>query len=68
MRKVQKKLAEVNMQKAVKIAIETAEVASVDGKAFCISHVDVGLDAAAVREAVVKVMEQKVSYYKRFIF
>ncbi|KAG7018049.1 Alanine--tRNA ligase, partial [Cucurbita argyrosperma subsp. argyrosperma] len=59
LRKAQKKLAEENMQKAVKVAIETAEVSSKDGKAFCISHVNVGLDAAAVREAVVKVMEQK---------
>ncbi|XP_023527072.1 alanine--tRNA ligase-like [Cucurbita pepo subsp. pepo] len=59
LRKAQKKLAEENMQKAVKVAIETAEVSSSDGKAFCISHVNVGLDAAAVREAVVKVMEQK---------
>ena len=63
MRKAQKKLAEENMQKAVKVAIETAEVSSSDGKAFCISHVNVGLDAAAVREAVVKVMEQKVISY-----
>lgn len=60
MRKAQKKLAEENMQKAVKIAVETAEMASSEGKPFCISHVDVGLDAAAVREAVVRVMEQKV--------
>ena len=51
------------MQKAVEIAVETAEVASSDGKAFCISHVNVGLDAAAVREAVHKVMEQKVISY-----
>lgn len=60
MRKAQKKIAEENMQKAVKVASETAEVASSDGKAFCISHVDVGLDATAVREAVLKVIDQKV--------
>ncbi|KAB5556646.1 hypothetical protein DKX38_007555 [Salix brachista] len=58
-RKAQKKIAEENMQKAVEVATEMAEVASSDGKAFCISHVDVGLDAAAVREAVLKVLEQK---------
>lgn len=60
MRKVQKKIAEENIQKAVKVATETAEVAASDGKAFCVSRVDVGLDAAAVREAVLKVLEQKV--------
>lgn len=60
MRKVQKKIAEVNIQKAVKVATETAEVAASDGKVFCVSRVDVGLDAAAVREAVLKVLEQKV--------
>ncbi|KAI5588169.1 hypothetical protein BDE02_05G078800 [Populus trichocarpa] len=58
-RKAQKKIAEENMQKAVEVAAEMAEVASSDGKAFCISHVDVGLDAAAVREAVLKVLERK---------
>ncbi|KAL3591736.1 hypothetical protein D5086_010376 [Populus alba] len=58
-RKAQKKIAEENMQKAVEVATEMAEVASSDGKAFCISHVDVGLDAAAVREAVLKVLERK---------
>ena len=59
-RKAQKKIAEENMQKAVEVATEMAEVASSDGKVFCISHVDVGLDAAAVREAVLKVLERKV--------
>ncbi|KAE8077372.1 hypothetical protein FH972_015943 [Carpinus fangiana] len=58
-RKVQKKIAEENIQKAVKVATETAEVAASDGKGFCVSRVDVGLDVAAVREAVLKVLEQK---------
>ncbi|KAM3705712.1 hypothetical protein ACJW31_03G100300 [Castanea mollissima] len=58
-RKAQKKIAEENIQKAVKITIEKAEVAASEGKAFCVSHVDVGLDVAAVREAVLKVIEQK---------
>lgn len=58
-RKLQKKIAEENIQKAVKIATETAEAAASEGKAFCVSCVDVGLDAAAVREAVLKVLEQK---------
>ncbi|KAJ8770034.1 hypothetical protein K2173_009783 [Erythroxylum novogranatense] len=46
-RKAQKKIAEENMKKAVKVATEMAEVAASDGKGFCISQVDVGLDAAA---------------------
>lgn len=58
-RKAQKKVAEENLQKAVKVATETAESAASNGKAFCISRVEVGLDAAAVREAVLKVIEQK---------
>ncbi|RZC69983.1 hypothetical protein C5167_033148 [Papaver somniferum] len=47
------------MQKAVKVATEMADTAIADGKAFCISPIDVGLDPAAAREAVVKVMEKK---------
>ncbi|GMY18046.1 alanine--tRNA ligase [Fagus crenata] len=58
-KKAQKKIAEENIQKAVKVATETAVVDASDGKAFCVSHVEVGLDAAAVREAVLKVIEQK---------
>lgn len=60
MRKAQKKVAEENLQKAVKLATEMAETAVSDGKPFCVSRVEVGLDAAAVREAVLKVIEQKV--------
>ncbi|KAL6320485.1 hypothetical protein AAG906_007564 [Vitis piasezkii] len=58
-RKEQKKIAEENTQKAVKAATEMADGAASDGKAFCISLVDVGLDTTAVREAVLKVIEQK---------
>ncbi|KAL2933762.1 Alanine--tRNA ligase [Bienertia sinuspersici] len=58
-RKAQKKLAEENLQKAVKTASEKAEAAVSEGKTFCIARVDVGLDAAAVREAVQKVIQQK---------
>lgn len=61
--KAKKKIAEENIKEAVRVATEMAEVASSDGKAFCISHVSVGSDTTAIREAVVKVMEQKVSYY-----
>lgn len=65
MRKAQKQIAEENKRKAVKLTTEKAEIAASDGKGFCISRVDVGLDAVAVREAVIKVMEQKVTdYYK----
>ncbi|XP_074279845.1 alanine--tRNA ligase-like isoform X1 [Silene latifolia] len=58
-RKAQKKLAEENLQKAVKLASEKAETSISEGKSFCICRVDVGLDAAAVREAVQKVIQQK---------
>ncbi|KAL6579817.1 hypothetical protein OROMI_007841 [Orobanche minor] len=58
-RKAQKQVAEENKCKAITITLEKAELAASDGKKFCISHVDVGLDLAAVREAVMKVREQK---------
>ncbi|KAG6425610.1 hypothetical protein SASPL_116052 [Salvia splendens] len=57
--KAKKKIAEEHMQKAIEAAIQTAEGASSNGKTFCISHVGVGSDTSAIREAVVKVMEQK---------
>ncbi|XP_047965383.1 alanine--tRNA ligase-like [Salvia hispanica] len=57
--KAKKKIAEEHMQKAIEAAIQTAEGASSKGKTFCISHVDVGSDTSAIREGVVKVMEQK---------
>ena len=60
MRKAQKQIAEENKRKAVMITAEKAELAASDGKTFCVSHVEVGLDVTAVREAVTKVMEQKV--------
>ncbi|CAH2036312.1 unnamed protein product [Thlaspi arvense] len=58
-RKAQKKIAEQNLKKSVKVATEAAESAATEGKTFCIVQIDVGLDAAAVREAVSKVMEKK---------
>ncbi|XP_058004551.1 alanine--tRNA ligase isoform X2 [Hevea brasiliensis] len=60
-RKAQKKIAEENMQKAVKVATEMAEVAASEGNEFCISRVNVGLDAAAVREAAMKVLAKGLS-------
>lgn len=62
-RTAQKKIAKENLKKSVEIAIEAAESATSDGKNFCIVQLDVGLDAAAVREAVSKVMQKKVSVY-----
>ena len=59
--KAKKKIAEENIQKAVEAALEMADVATSDGKAFCISRVNVGSDTTAIREAVVRVMEQKVA-------
>lgn len=61
MRKAQKQVAEENKRKAVLITAEKAELAASNGKTFCISQVAVGLDVAAVREAVTKVMDQKVN-------
>ena len=55
LKKAQKMIAEQNIKNAVKVATEMAEVAASDGKAYCVSQVDVGLDAAAVREAVLKI-------------
>ncbi|KAI7995424.1 Alanine--tRNA ligase [Camellia lanceoleosa] len=57
--KAKKKIVEEKIQKAVKVVIETAEVAA---SAFCISRVNVGLDTTALREAVVKVMDEKVVF------
>ncbi|XP_057463277.1 LOW QUALITY PROTEIN: alanine--tRNA ligase-like [Actinidia eriantha] len=57
--KAKKKIAEENIQKAVEVALEMAEVATSGGKAFCILRVNVGSDTTAIREAVVRVMEQK---------
>ncbi|GAB4859430.1 hypothetical protein Ancab_010896 [Ancistrocladus abbreviatus] len=47
-------------------ACEKAEAAVSDGKGFCISCVDVGLDATAVKEAVLKVIQQKVPHHFGF--
>lgn len=58
-RKAQKRVAEENKRKAVMLTVERADLAASDGKTFCISHVNVGLDVAAVREAVTKVIDQK---------
>ncbi|KAG5559073.1 hypothetical protein RHGRI_008852 [Rhododendron griersonianum] len=57
--KAKKEIEEENKQKAVQAAIETAEITARDGKPFCILRVDVGPDTNAIREAVVKVKDEK---------
>ncbi|KAK1366322.1 Alanine--tRNA ligase [Heracleum sosnowskyi] len=57
--KAKKKTAEENIQKAIKDVSEKAESVCSEGKGFCIARVSVGSDNAAMREAVVRVMEQK---------
>ncbi|KAK7256349.1 hypothetical protein RIF29_29791 [Crotalaria pallida] len=52
----QKQLAEANKREAVRITTHKAELAASQQKAFCISHVDVGLDVAALHEVVTRVM------------
>uniref|UniRef100_J3N1C0 Alanine--tRNA ligase n=2 Tax=Oryza brachyantha TaxID=4533 RepID=J3N1C0_ORYBR len=59
LRKAKKKMGEENMQKAIKFAIDAAQTALSEGKRFCVAHVDVGLDTSAIREAVIKVKDQK---------
>nr|CAB3492449.1 unnamed protein product [Digitaria exilis] len=59
LRKAKKKIGEQNIQKAVKSAMDAAEAALSEKRPFCVTHVDVGLDTTAVREAVIKVMDQK---------
>lgn len=49
-----------NIHKAIEAATQMAEAAAAEGKAFCVFRVDVGLDTNAIREAVLKVVEQKV--------
>ncbi|CAO2165023.1 unnamed protein product [Urochloa humidicola] len=59
LRKIKKKMSEQNIQKALKSAMDAAEAALSEKRPFCVTHVDVGLDTTAIREAVIKVMDQK---------
>ncbi|KAK4757969.1 hypothetical protein SAY87_019270 [Trapa incisa] len=59
LKKQHKKIAEGNLKKAVGEAVKVAENAASDGKKFCVCKVDVGQDAAAIREAVLKARDQK---------
>ncbi|GAB4852389.1 hypothetical protein Ancab_016581 [Ancistrocladus abbreviatus] len=54
------------LQQAVKAACKKEEAVVSDGKGFCISCVGVGLDATAVRDAVLKVIQQKVPHHFGF--
>nr|GMC68220.1 alanine--tRNA ligase [Ipomoea batatas] len=54
-----KRIGAENSLKAVTAASEMADAAVSGGKAYCILRLGIGLDTAAVRDAVVKVMEQK---------
>ncbi|CAH2036704.1 unnamed protein product [Thlaspi arvense] len=58
-RKAQKEKAEQNRLNAVKAATEAAVSAEEDDKSFCIAQLDVGLDSAALREAVSEIMGKK---------
>ncbi|KAJ9551589.1 hypothetical protein OSB04_015634 [Centaurea solstitialis] len=58
-KKAKKKMAVETTQRVVEAATEAADVAASEGKAFCVSRVAAGTDAAAIRQAVVKVMEEK---------
>lgn len=59
MRREKKKIAEENVEKAIDTVSSAAEKAASEGKSFCICQVSVGLDTAAVREAVLRIMDQK---------
>ena len=58
MRKAKKKTGKENIQKAVKAAMDAAEAAVSAGEPFCVACVDVGLDATALREAVIRCMNR----------
>ncbi|CAM0908493.1 unnamed protein product [Alopecurus aequalis] len=57
-RKEKKKTGQENTHKAVKAAMDAAEAALSAGQPFCVGRVDVGLDATALREAVIKCMNR----------
>eukprot|EP00898_Chlorokybus_atmophyticus_P000350 jgi/Chlat1/1315/Chrsp118S01744 len=53
-----KEFAAANRAAAVAAAVEVASAAAAEGKKYCISRLDVGLDANAVRDGVQAVMTQ----------
>ncbi|CAM8955685.1 unnamed protein product [Rhodiola kirilowii] len=58
--KAKKEIQAENLVKAVKVATEEAEAAASEGKTFSVSYLDVGLDAAAAREAVQKAVQKGI--------
>ncbi|GLJ12932.1 hypothetical protein SUGI_0200930 [Cryptomeria japonica] len=58
-KKAQKQAAEAHMKAAITAAIELANKLSLRDEAYCVSRIDVGLDANAIREAVLKFMEKQ---------
>ncbi|XP_020584472.1 alanine--tRNA ligase [Phalaenopsis equestris] len=58
-RKDKKKIGEENIERAIGIVTSAADKAASEGKSFCICQVSVGLDTTAVREAVLRIMDQK---------
>ncbi|KAH9313613.1 hypothetical protein KI387_022240, partial [Taxus chinensis] len=58
-KKAQKQAADANMKEAITAAIELANKLSLRDEAYCVSRIDVGLDANAIREAVLKFMEKQ---------
>lgn len=58
-RKDKKKMGEDNIESAIGIVTSVADKAASEGKSFCICQVSVGLDTTAVREAVLRIMDQK---------
>ncbi|XP_024517308.1 alanine--tRNA ligase-like [Selaginella moellendorffii] len=54
-RKDQKAIADANLKLAIKAAVDTADALASKGEKCCISRIDVGLDANAIREAVTSV-------------
>lgn len=58
-----KKIAEVNMKKAFREALNAAETVASDENGFCACQDGVHEDADAVHEAVLKAQDQKASIY-----
>lgn len=58
-RKTQKAAAGANLEVAIHTATSLADAAVASGKTFVVARIDVGVDATAVREAVVAVLDKQ---------
>eukprot|EP00252_Welwitschia_mirabilis_P009432 TRINITY_DN21_c0_g1_i1.p1 TRINITY_DN21_c0_g1~~TRINITY_DN21_c0_g1_i1.p1 ORF type:complete len:1007 (-),score=222.12 TRINITY_DN21_c0_g1_i1:388-3408(-) len=58
-RRAQKQVAEANAQAAIKAAMDMADKLSLADEPACVLRIDVGLDTNAVREALLKIMENQ---------